>query len=185
MRAWAWNGIDSVEILVNDEHLVDITNPKDIQFNYSLDTSLYGLDDDLEIQCIARDKSGLTETDEFYYKSSITVSASAQKAQMILAIPKEIKPETEFEYFVRNPYGTDLSKVIIQFNGKNDTVSSPAKLISPKEPGYYNITIYAIGYDPTSKILHVKQDLGMYMLLGGAALFIIVIIGFVFINKNK
>lgn len=166
-RAFSFNGIKNVQVLINGQELPIITMNGKNEFSFALDLSSQPIDV-VSMQCIAEDNGGLFETDALGYKAEPILSLGAPKLEMSLVpTPQNVQPSGQFLLYMRNSRGMDMQDVLVQYLGNNMTVSSPAKLDAPEKGGQYKIISRKAGYSPAEATLYVKEDLGIipYVLL--------------------
>lgn len=184
-RAWAWDGVSRVTITAGSLALPTLNLLSSGPFNLSVDLSSVG-EGDLPISCLAQDSAGLTETDAGGVKSTPTESLDAPRDNMTLTVQAVAAPGAPFQIWVRGAQGQDLSGVLLDFYGVNQTIDSPANLTAPSREGVYPLTARRDGYNPASATLQVQGSNGpLLLVLVAAFLVVALMLYFFFIRKKK
>ena len=102
----------------------------------------------------------------------------------IQVYPKSPEPGKEFTIYVRNSQGFDTQDVLLDYLGKNQTISSPQEFISPKE-GTYKLIARKSGYYPAEIQFSTSKDFGLLPLVGAVILGLIIIGAAAMLLKKK
>ncbi len=158
-HAWAWAGVQRVRIGVGSINLPALSLNGSGPFNLSVDLSRIG-EGDVPIVCMAEDSGGLVETDAAGAKATLLESLAAPRENMSLTVSSPVEPGAPFNVWVRNADGFDLSDVLLDFNGVNQTLSSPGALNAPLREGTYALTARRDGFSPATSNLVVRGSNG-------------------------
>ncbi|MFH1306858.1 MAG: PQQ-binding-like beta-propeller repeat protein [Candidatus Micrarchaeota archaeon] len=184
-RAFSFGGINSVQLIVNQKTYPPLTLRGESEFTYELDLSNEPIDI-VRIQCLAQDSNGLEETDLWGSKSEPILSLSVPKLNMsITPTPPSAEPGEEITVYIRNENGYDMENVLLEFGGKNQSVSSPTKLTAPEQGGAYTLVARKARYHPAQTQIYVRTDLGVLPIAGLVILIIFAIAAYFLFAKKK
>jgi outer membrane protein assembly factor BamB len=175
-RAFSWENARSVELYIDGQYYTDIS-VKSNEFLYSLDTSSIPIGP-FELQCRAIDYAGQQEIGMLEAKSTPLKSFDVTKANLTLSTPDVMTPSSNFKLYLRNEFGEDISDFLLEFDGKNQSLSSPVQLTAPSKTGSYSIIAKARGYEPVKKTILIKEDYGLLIIIGTLLLILSVVISF-------
>ncbi|MFA5108673.1 MAG: PQQ-binding-like beta-propeller repeat protein [Candidatus Micrarchaeia archaeon] len=184
-RAFSPSGIDNVQLSINGQKLPSM--PIDANSQLVYDTDLSGQQNGIiSIQCLARDLNGLEESDMLGYKAQPLYSMTAPKVDMSASVyPQPVAPGAEFTLYVKNSQGADISGLLVDYNGKNHSVGSPAKFYAPMSGGTHEIIVRKAGYSQANVSLSVKSDLGFLPLFIVFILLLLSICAYFLLSKKK
>lgn len=181
-KVFSFNPVDSFQILINSKPYPPQTLQGKTNFEYDVDLTNQPLSL-VDIQCLATETAGLRETDKMDYKTQPILSLGARKLNMSLQIyPSTPQPQTPFTIYIRNSQGFDMQDVLLEYGGKNITVSSPFKTSAPDE-GSHKLVARKSGYYPTELSFSTRQDMGLLPILGVVVVLLILIGVIVFFSK--
>jgi len=183
-RTFSFSGVKSVQLTVNSKSYPSITLAPDSTFEYEVDLSKEPLNV-VDIQCAAIDSQGILETDRRAYKTQPILSLAASKLNLSIQVyPSSPKPGEKFDVYIRNSQGFDVSGALLEYQGKNISVSSPYKLTAPAS-GTYTITARKSGYYPAQAQFSIRQEMGILPIALLVVFILAIFGGAVFLLKKK
>lgn len=157
-RAWSWPGVKNVKVKVDSSPLPDLSMNGSGTFTIPIELGIRP-DGDILIQCIAEDLDGLLETDAVGYKSIPTLSPLATKSNLTLTlVPNPAPPGGALSAYVRDEHGYDVSGVLLEMDGRNVSIKSPASLAAPSREGTFSIVARKTGFTSAASDLVVRNS---------------------------
>lgn len=184
-RAFSFSPVTSVQLTINSKSYPSIPVGQSQEFEFEADLSGEPLNV-VNIQCLAIDSQGLLETDNSAYKSQPVLSLAAPKLNLSIQVfPRSPNPGEKFSVYIRNNQGIDMDGVLLEYMGRNISVSSPYSITAPQS-GTYTLVARKSGYYPAQAQFSMSQDFGILpFIVLLIALLAIVGVGGYLLSKKK